>query len=164
MVPAMWHLILYMLLVLGINVGFAYTPLIPLPGGDMWSPLSLVVGFVFVVRDYAQQRVGHHILWAMLLGCALSWFLASPVLALASAAAFAVGEGADWAVFTLTTRPLSQRILFSSLLGSPLDSLVFLTLVDLATPVGLMTMTASKLLGAGIVFMLVRRREVAQPA
>ena len=155
----MLHLIFYILLILAINVAFAYTPLIPLPGGEMWPPLSLAVGFVFVVRDYAQQRVGHHILWAMLVGCALSWYFATPKLAVASAAAFAVGELADWAVFTVTKRPLSQRILLSSLLGTPLDSLVFLTCIGLATPVGLITMTASKLLGAFIVYALVRRRE-----
>lgn len=155
----MIHLIIYMLLILSINVAFAYTPLIPLPGGEMWPPLSLAVGFVFVVRDFAQQRVGNHVLWAMLLGCGLSWFLASPELALASAAAFAVGELTDWAVFTYTRKPFSQRILLSSLVGTPVDSLVFLTFVGLATPWSFLTMTASKLLGAGIVYMLVRRRE-----
>lgn len=158
----MIHLFIYMLLIVGINLAFASTPLIPLPNGDMWPPLSLVVGFTFVVRDYAQKRVGHHILWAMLAGCAVSWFLASPELAIASAAAFAVGELADWAIFTFTKRPFSQRILLSSLLGTPLDSLVFLTLIGLATPLGLVTMTLSKLLGAFIVYSLVRRREHIQ--
>ena len=155
----MLHLFVYILLILCINVAFAYTPLIQLPGGELWPPLSLAVGFVFVVRDYAQQRVGHHILWAMLLGCALSWFFASPELAIASAAAFAVGELADWAVFTFTKKPFSQRILLSSLLGTPLDSLVFLTLVGIATPVALVTMTLSKLIGALIVYLLVKKRE-----
>ena len=158
----MLHLILYILLILIINVAFAYTPLIPLPGGEMWPPLSLAVGFVFVVRDYAQQRVGHHILWAMLVGCALSWLFASPELALASAAAFAVGELADWAVYTFTGKPFSQRILLSSLLGTPLDSLVFLSFIGLASPLAMITMTASKLFGALIVYWLVRRRELAQ--
>lgn len=158
----MLHLIFYVLLILCINVAFAYTPLIPLPSGDMWPPLSLAVGFVFVVRDYAQQRVGHHVLWAMLFGCALSWFLASPGLAVASAAAFAVGELADWGVYTFTKKPFSERIMLSSLLGTPLDSLVFLTFLDLASPVAMVTMTASKLLGAFIVYTLVRRREMAR--
>lgn len=158
--PAMLHLLTYIALIVGINVAFAHTPLIPLPNGDMWPPLSLIVGFTFVVRDYAQKKVGHHILWAMLLGCGVSWFLASPELALASAAAFGIGELADWAIFTFTKRPFSQRIIFSSLIGAPLDSLIFLTLLGLATPVGLMTMTASKLVGAFIVFTLVRRREL----
>ena len=45
---------------------------------------------------------------------------------MASAAAFAVGELGDWAVYTFTRRPFSQRILISSLIGAPLDSIVFL--------------------------------------
>lgn len=160
----MIHLLVYVLLIAGVNLAFAVTPLIPLPNGEMWPPLSLVVGFTFVVRDYAQKHVGHNILWAMLAGCAISWFMASPELAVASAAAFAVGELADWAIFTVTRRPFSQRLLLSSLLGTPLDSLVFLTLIGLATPWSLITMTASKLLGSLIVYMLVRRRERAHAA
>ena len=160
----MIHLLIYVLLIVGINLAFAVTPLIPLPNGEMWPPLSLVVGFTFVVRDYAQRHVGHNILWAMLIGCGISWFMASPDLAVASAAAFAAGELADWAVFTLTRRPFSQRLLLSSLLGTPLDSLVFLTLIDLATPWSMITMTASKLLGSLIVYTLVRRRELARSA
>lgn len=80
-------------------------------------------------------------------------------LALASAAAFAVGELADWALFTFTRKPFSQRILISSLLGAPLDSLVFLLLIGLATPWSVLTMSLSKLAGSLLVFFLVRRRE-----
>lgn len=31
------------------NVGFTYIPMIPLPGGEMFAPMSLLVGFVFVL-------------------------------------------------------------------------------------------------------------------
>ena len=91
----MFSLFTYMFLIVGVNYAFACTPLVQLPTGDLWSPISLLVGFVFVVRDYAQRRLGHHVLWAMLAGCVASWYLASPELALASALAFAVGELAD---------------------------------------------------------------------
>ncbi len=155
----MIHCLVYVALILAINVAFVHVPLVTLPNGEMWPPISLAVGFTFVIRDYAQKHVGHHVLWCMLVGCALSWYFATPELALASAAAFAIGELADWAVFTFTKKPFSQRILFSSLVGSPLDSLIFLTLVGIATPFSVVSMTLSKLLGAFIVFMLVRRRE-----
>lgn len=155
----MFSLFTYMFLIVGVNYAFACTPLVQLPTGDLWSPISLLVGFVFVVRDYAQRRLGHHVLWAMLAGCVASWYLASPELALASALAFAVGELADWALYTLTRRPFSQRILLSSLLGAPLDSLVFLTCVGLASPLAVSIMSLSKLAGALLVFLLVRRRE-----
>ena len=155
----MYSLFTYMALIVGVNWIFAVTPLLELPTGELWSPASLIVGFVFVVRDFAQRRVGHHVLWAMLVGCAVSWWMASPQLALASAAAFAVGELGDWGLYTLTRKPFSQRILLSSLLGTPLDSLVFLLFIDMASAEGIVAMSLSKLLGAFVVFYLVRRRE-----
>lgn len=155
----MFSVLTYVALIAGVNWAFAITPVLELPGGDLWSPVALIVGFVFVVRDFAQRRVGHHILWAMLAGAVISWYMASPTLALASALAFAVGELADWALFTFTKKPFSQRILISSLLGAPLDSLIFLYLIGIASFAGVAVMTASKLFGAFLVFSLVRRRE-----
>lgn len=155
----MFTLLVYIALIAGANWIYEVTPLVTLPGGDLWSPVDLMVGFVFVVRDFAQRRVGHHVLWAMLAGIVLSWLMVSPELALASAAAFAIGELADWAIFSVTGKPFSQRILISSLLGAPLDSLVFLTMVGLASPVGMAAQIVSKLLGAFLVFYLVTRRE-----
>lgn len=152
----------YIALIAGVNWAFAIVPPMQLPGGELWSPVALIVGFVFVVRDFAQRRVGHHVLWAMLAGIGLSWWMASPQLALASAIAFAIGELADWALYTFTKKPFSQRILFSSLLGAPLDSLVFLTLIGIASPLGITVMSLSKLAGSFIVFLLVRKRELAQ--
>ncbi len=121
--------------------------------------MSLVVGFIFVVRDFAQRRVGHHILWAMLVGCVLSWYFATPTLALASAIAFALGELTDWAVFTFTGKPFAQRILYSSLIGVPIDTLVFLTLIDMATPISVFCMILSKLVGVFVVYLLIKRRD-----
>ena len=158
-VPRMFSLFTYIALIVGVNFAFTVTPLIPLPNGEMWAPLSLIVGFIFVVRDFAQRRVGHHVLWGMLAGCVVSWFMASPQLALASAAAFAVGELGDWAVYTFTRRPFSQRILISSLVGAPLDSIVFLGMIGIATPWSVITMSLSKLAGSLLVWWLVRRRE-----
>ncbi len=161
MVLGMLHIIIYILLILAVNVGFAYVPPVELPSGDVWTPMSLVVGFIFVVRDYAQKRVGHHILWAMLVGCLLSWYFASPTLALASAVAFALGELADWAVFTFTGKPFAERILYSSLIGVPLDTLVFLTLISMATPTSFVVMMLSKLIGVFVVYMLIKKRSVS---
>lgn len=160
----MFSLATYVSLIVGVNYAFAVTPLVELPNGEMWPPVSLLVGFIFVVRDFAQRRVGHHVLWAMLAGCVVSWHMASPQLALASAAAFAVGELADWALYTFTRRSFSQRILLSSLAGAPLDSLVFLSVIGLASPWSVLTMSLSKTAGALLVFWLVRRREMRPQA
>ena len=152
----------YIALIAGVNWAFAIVPPLELPGGDLWSPVALIVGFVFVVRDFAQRRVGHHVLWAMLAGIAISWWMASPQLALASAAAFAIGELFDWLLYTFTKKPFSQRILLSSLVVAPHDSLAFLTFIGIASPAGVLAMSLSKLAGAVLVFLLVRRREKTQ--
>jgi uncharacterized PurR-regulated membrane protein YhhQ (DUF165 family) len=152
---------LYILLIVAVNYGFSVSPLVRLPDGTMWPPISLVVGFIFVARDFAQREIGHKVLLAMLAGATVSYFMASPMIAVASAAAFLVSELVDWAIYSFTRRPLSQRILYSSALGAPVDSLVFLSGVGLLSTAGVVAMTASKMVGALIVWWLVRRREPA---
>jgi len=155
---------LYIVLIVAINYAFSVVPLIKLPDGSMWPPLSLLVGFVFVVRDFAQREIGHKVLLAMLIGVSISYFMASPFIATASAAAFLVSELVDWAVYSFTGRPLSHRVLLSSLFGAPVDSAVFLVGIGLLSPVGIIAMTASKLVGALIVWWMIRRREANEAA
>lgn len=150
---------LYVALIVAVNYAFTVVPLVELPDGTMWPPVALMVGFVFVARDFAQREIGHKVLLAMLVGVAISYFMANPFVATASAAAFLLSELVDWAVYSFTKRPLSQRILYSSLLGAPVDSAVFLGLMGMLSPVGVAAMTASKLVGAFIVWWMIRRRE-----
>ncbi|MDR2160617.1 MAG: VUT family protein [Desulfovibrio sp.] len=149
----------YIACVVLVNYAFDLVPLVALPGGDIWSPVSLAVGFVFVARDFAQREIGHLVLPAMFLGGLLSWLLAGPTVALASVCAFMTGEMLDWAVYTGTRRPFSQRILLSSAVSTPADSAVFLCLMDIFSFSGLALMTLSKMAGAFLVFFLTRRRE-----
>lgn len=157
----MKYAVLYVFTVVLVNYAFDIVPLLSLPGGEMWSPVALVVGFIFVIRDYAQREIGHFVLPAMLLGGLISWLMASPAIALASVCAFLTGELVDWAVYTFTGRPFSQRVLLSSALSTPLDSIVFLSLVGLFSVPSVLVMTLSKMVGAVIVFCLARRRELA---
>jgi uncharacterized PurR-regulated membrane protein YhhQ (DUF165 family) len=151
--------ILYVALIVLVNWGFTVVPLMPLPGGEMWPPMSLVVGLVFVARDYAQREIGHKVIIAMLVSAALSYVMANPFVAVASLSAFLISEFADWAVYSFTRRPFSQRVLLSSLIGTPLDSAVFLAIIGHFSLVGVVVMTLSKMLGALAVWWLVRRRE-----
>ncbi len=157
----MAYALLYMFTVVLVNWAFTVVPLVILPGGEAWPPVSLVVGFVFVIRDYAQREVGHWIMPAMLVGGAVSWFMADPAVALASVCAFLTGEIMDWAVYTFTGRPFSQRVLLSSLLSTPVDSAVFLAMIGMFSVSSALVMTVSKMFGACIVFFLARRRELA---
>jgi queuosine precursor transporter len=148
--------IAYLVSVVLINIGFVHVPLI-----HGWPPMSLAVGLVFVLRDFAQREVGHRVIGLMLIGAALSYVMASPEVAVASCAAYLAGELVDWLVYTFAPWPLSQRVLASSLLGTPIDSAVFLGMLGFLSWPGLLLMTASKMLGALAVAYFLRRQKVA---
>lgn len=143
---------LYLVSIVLINVGFVHVPLI-----HGWPPMSLAVGLVFVLRDFAQREVGHKVLLIMLIGAAISYLMASPAVAITSCAAYLVSELVDWAVYTFSKRPLAQRILLSSALGTPVDSAVFLGLIGFFSVGGVVLMTASKMLAAFVVYFWMRK-------
>jgi uncharacterized PurR-regulated membrane protein YhhQ (DUF165 family) len=149
----------YIALIVLVNWAFTIVPLVKLPDGTMWPPVALIVGFVFVARDFAQREIGHYVLAAMAVGVAISYFM-NPQVAMASAAAFLISELADWAVYSFTRRPLSQRILFSSILGTPIDTVVLHTKIGFFSVTRAGVMTASQHIGAFIVWWLIRRREM----
>ena len=150
---------LYVAGIVAVNWAFTVVQPVALPGGAMWPPVSLAVGLIFVLRDFAQREIGHWVLAAMLLGGLLSYWMADPFVAIASVAAFLVGEFADWAVYTVTKRPFAQRVLLSSALGTPIDSIVFLAMMGWLSVVGVVAMTIAKMVGALVVWYMVQRRQ-----
>ena len=142
--------IAYIVSILMVNVGFTLVPPVPLLG-EMWPPMSLAVGAVFVLRDFAQREIGHRVIIAMLIGATLSYLMADPFVAVASLVAFLVSESADWAVYTYTKKPLKQRILLSSAIGTPLDSAIFLAMIGYFSIGGVILMIASKMIAALLV-------------
>lgn len=150
-----------------INWAFAGIDTIAIPenlGGGAWHPFTIVTGLVLVVRDFAQREIKHWILGAMVVGLALSTLTAWPVIVVASGVAFLISETADWAVYTFTKRPLSQRILISSAVGAPIDQIAFIGLASLVVPGifawgTILTGIVSKLIGAYIVSRIVARQE-----
>jgi uncharacterized PurR-regulated membrane protein YhhQ (DUF165 family) len=88
------------------------------------------VGLALVLRDLAREAAGRAaVLAAIVVGAALSWWLADPALAAASAAAFAVSEAMDFAVYEpLRRRGLLTAMLASNAVGLAADSLIFLWL------------------------------------
>jgi len=148
----------YILSIVLVNWLFVVVPPLPTPIGELYLA-TLVVGAVFVLRDYAQREIGHKVLLATLTAGVITWFMTTPALAVASIAAFAISEMADWAVFSFTGRPLQKRILISSLISVPLDSLAFLYLSGYLTPISFGTETLSKAVGVAIVWMLLKLRE-----
>lgn len=116
------------------NVGTVCIPqgpcLIPVGFGLDAPSGVLMVGAALVLRDVVHERLGA--LWALgaiAFGAVLSAFFASPALVVASVAAFALAELADFAVYTpLRKRHLTAAVLASGFVGSIIDSAVFLTL------------------------------------
>ena len=51
----------YIILIVAVNYGFTIVPLIPVMG-EMFPPMSIVVGLIFVARDFAQREIGHKII------------------------------------------------------------------------------------------------------
>ena len=119
---------------------------------------NVIVGFVFVLRDYAQREIGHKVLLATLLAGIPVYLLAGPGLAIASLTAFALSEMVDWGVYSFTKRPLQNRILLSALLSVPVDTLVFQHLAGYLTPAAFMTEMVSKAIGLAIVWYLLKLR------
>jgi uncharacterized PurR-regulated membrane protein YhhQ (DUF165 family) len=108
-------------------------PVLPAIGGmdALMAPSGvIVVGLAFVFRDLVQRRLG--VGWsaaAVVVGAALSWFLAPPELAIASGVAFLLAEMADLLVYTpLQRRRLVLAVALSSVVGLIVDSMVFLQL------------------------------------
>ena len=104
--------------------GMWVSPLLgPLPSA-LW-----VVAISFVLRDLAQITLGRTFAWSAIgVGTLLSWWLASPALAIASGAAFLISESTDAAIFT----PLANRgkflvgVIVSGYIAGFVDSAVFL--------------------------------------
>ena len=149
---------LYVASIVLVNWMFTAIPPWATPLGDLYLA-NIVVGFVFVLRDYAQRELGHSVLIATALGGVITWFMVDPVIAVASITAFILSESADWGVYSFLRRPLSQRILVSAMIAVPLDTLAFQYLAGYLTPAAFATEVASKAVGVLIVWHLLRLRD-----
>lgn len=115
------------------NVGTECVPdgpcLLPV-GFGMYAPSGVfIVGVSLVLRDMVQERVGVITsLYLVLAGTIISFYIASPYVALASALAFAFSELADTAVFTPVRRKfgVAWGVAASGAIGAVLDSALFL--------------------------------------
>jgi uncharacterized PurR-regulated membrane protein YhhQ (DUF165 family) len=148
----------YLAAIVAINFGFEHTSVVMLPGGAVWPPMSIAVGAIFVLRDYAQRAAGDVAVMAwMIAGAVISYFMASPAIAAASLAAFVVSEAVDWLVYTTTKRSMAQRVALSSVISAPIDSAAFLYLIGMLSPTSVAIMTASKVIGITACMAATRR-------
>ena len=115
-------IILYLFCIVFVNFMFAHT------GPDIGA---FLVGIIFVLRDFVQRKIGHYVLLPMIIGCIVSFFMASPIVAQASLVSFVAAELSDWFIYSTLDTEFHRRVLWSSVLGVFVDSLIFYPMVDI---------------------------------
>jgi uncharacterized PurR-regulated membrane protein YhhQ (DUF165 family) len=128
----------------------AHFGLVPIGLGLLVSAGTFAAGTALLIRNLGQDALGRLvILGLMVIGVALSWWLSTPALAEASAAAFALSELADMTAYTsLRKRGRSRALLAAALIGAFIDTLVFLNLAGF--PVTFDSVTGQMLVKVGI--------------
>ena len=149
------YMIIYVLTILLLNFGFSYVPMIETSIG-LLSPMAVVAGLVFVVRDFA------HTMGKREFAEFLTFLLADPFVAVASVAASAVSELTDWGLYTATKKPFHQRVWLSSLISTPVDTAVFLWLIDGMTWGTFLLMFLAKMLAAAVIYFWYRAPAVKE--
>ena len=152
----MWVAI-YVIAIVLVNWTFVVLAPWSTPLGDLYLA-NLIVGAVFVIRDYAQRAVGHKILLATALAGIITYFMVDKAIAIASIIAFVLSETTDWAVYSFTKRPLQSRILLSAMFSVPVDTLAFQYLAQYLSPASFTTEVISKGFGVAVVWVLLRWR------
>lgn len=139
--------------------------LIPVGFGLVATAGTYAAGLTFVFRDLIHEAGGRWLAVAAIAsGALLSWFVASPALAVASGVTFLVAELFDLAVYVpLRKRGLLIAVLASNIVGFTLDTFLFLYLAGfpITAPVvagqlvAKATMTA---LGLAVLWLLGKRQ------
>jgi len=116
--------------ILGANFVTTRYGMVPVGFGLVATAGTYFAGLTFVLRDSLQDAVGKKSTLAMIaVGAALSFLLAAPFIALASAVAFLLAEVADLAVYTpLRKRGYVRAAIASNVVGSFVDTIAFLTI------------------------------------
>lgn len=104
--------------------------LVPIGFGLAVTAGTFAAGAALVLRDWVQTAGGRWWVAAAIgVGVVVSYVLAEPRIAFASAAAFAGSELVDWGVFTPIRRSsLARAVLLSSVVSAPADTVLFLWL------------------------------------
>ena len=89
---------------------------------------AVMVGLTFSFRDLVQRKYGKWQCWIWMIVASVITYLFNQQLAVASVSAFLVAETVDWAIYTWLPGSFRKRLVMSNLLGTPLDSIVFVTL------------------------------------
>lgn len=141
--------------------------LIPVGFGLVATAGTYAAGLTFMLRDWVHETGGRSLaVIAVIIGAALSWWLATPVLAIASGITFLIAELADLAVYIpMRRKGLIRAALASNIVGFTLDTFLFLYLAGFpitAQTVGgqLLAKATMTALGVAVVWVWQRRLKV----
>ncbi len=109
---------------------------VPVGFGLMATAGTFAAGFALAARDAVQDLLGRRVMLAVLVaGAVLSYLVADPFIATASAAAFLLAELADFAVYhplrrrsKLGDRRWAGAVVASNTVGAVVDTVVFLAI------------------------------------
>lgn len=120
--------------ILAANYATTRYGLIPVGFGQVATAGTYLAGLAFVLRDAVQDTVGRWWTLAVIaVGAVLSFLVAVPFIALASAAAFLLSETADFLIYTpLRERGYIRAAVASNVVGAVVDTLVFLAVAGFA--------------------------------
>lgn len=142
--------------------------MVPVGFGLTATAGTYFAGLSFILRDLLQDFAGKG--WtvaAIAGGAALSFLVSDPFIALASAAAFALSELSDLAVYTpLRKRGYIKAAIASNVVGSFIDTVVFLTVAGFPLAAAIAGQMTGKLLMTAaavalVVIVRTNRRTVA---
>lgn len=121
---------LYVAAIVAANYLTAHCGLVPAGFGMLVTAGTFAAGFALLARDFVQCAGGIRLsLIAVTVGGLLSWWLASPALAVASTVAFVAAELVDLFVFTpLRRRNFAVAAVVSNVVAAPIDTVLFLHL------------------------------------
>lgn len=151
----------YLGAIIGANWLIGRFGVVPVGFGLMAPAGVYAIGPALVLRDLVQWSLGKRIALVVLaVGAVLSYLVADPHVATASAAAFAVSELVDFAVFTWLAPRWARAVLAGGVAGLLLDSLVFLLIAfgSLAFFPGQVLGKAYGVVAATVVIAVRRRR------
>lgn len=129
----------YVLAIVGANVLTARLGLVSAGWGLQVTAGTYAAGFALLARDFVQRLGGVRLsLLGVGVGVALSWLLADPSIAVASAVAFGTAELVDLVIFTPLRRlhGFLAGALASNVVSAPIDTVVFLWVAGFGVTTG----------------------------
>lgn len=146
----MRYVLLYLCIIWICNAIFTFAP-------SYWWVSSVLVGGIFVIRDFAHKAIGSK--WMVplqLLGMVSTLIFIGRTVALASGLAFLLSEFLDFGIFAWTKKPFADRVLLSSVISVPIDTVVFFGVMNMLTPTTFLVQTFLKMLAAFFIWRLYR--------